>query len=200
MVISKVATNVVVLPLVVAARFAEVAVTSAGVGADHVEKAITEHRMVIEILIGFLITFQGRFPERSGYGDQGKRDFNRGSYRGGGARGSRGGFRGRSEPPRGGGGGANNRYQKPRHHGQVPVHHAGSDSGSDWGDNKNNEPGEWGKTEKWERKKEPRRNRVDSSGWDEPESLNAQNWNETKQQPPQQNRKYFIVSIVLVYR
>ena len=44
---SKVAISVVVLPLVVVARFAEVAVTFAGVEADHVEKAITEHRMVI---------------------------------------------------------------------------------------------------------------------------------------------------------
>lgn len=49
MVISKVATSVVVL--VVAARFAEVAVTSAVVEVDHVEKAITEHRMVICHLI-----------------------------------------------------------------------------------------------------------------------------------------------------
>lgn len=147
----------------------------------------------------------GRFPDRSsGYGEgqyQGKRDFNQrgggarggGAYRGGGQRGA---YRGRSEPPRGGG--ANNRGYKGgmRQHQVVSHHHAGSDSGSDWGDNKN-EP-EWGKTEKWESKKrdqpavrqqqhQPQRSRVDSSGWDEPESLNAQNWNDTNKQ--QSNRK-----------
>ena len=75
---------------------------------------------------------------------------------------------------------------------KAPPQHAGSDSGSDWGQN---EP-EWGKTEKWDAAapvkqkqqhhqqaaqaaKQPvtssTRARVDSSGWDEPESLNAQN-------------------------
>ena len=89
-----------------------------------------------------------------------------------------------------------------RQHQVVSHHHAGSDSGSDWGDNKN-EP-EWGKTEKWESKKrdqpavrqqqhQPQRSRVDSSGWDEPESLNAQNWNDTnKQQSNSKNLKVII--------
>jgi len=139
----------------------------------------------------------GRFPDRS-FGDyQGgnKRDYSsgrgggggqRGGARGGGSRGGGGGYRGRSEPPRGGQGrsGYAQRGQSRQH--QAPTQHAGSDSGSDWGQN---EP-EWGKTEKWDaapvKHKQappkqqtvaaPTRTRVDSSGWDEPESLNAQNW------------------------
>ena len=86
-----------------------------------------------------------------------------------------------------------------RQHQVASHHHAGSDSGSDWGDNKN-EP-EWGKTEKWESKKrdqparqhQPQRSRVDSSGWDEPESLNAQNWNDTNKQ--QSNSKNYSKSL-----
>ena len=143
------------------------------------------------------ISIVGRFPERSGYGDyHGKREYsrggghhNRGGYQSGrGGGGNRGGYRGRSEPPRGGGAKFQSRRQQ-----------ANSDSGSDWGE-KGNANDEWA-AEKWEEKKQTtnRRNRVDSLGWDEPESLNP-GWNEKpKQQAPKAaTRKSLFSSFVKV--
>jgi len=146
-------------------------------------------------------SFGGQSTDRFESRDFQPREFEGGQsrYRGGGRggrggqRGGRGGgFRGRSEPPRNQRNyGNHGRDFRPSYREEHNVRAgAGSDSGSDagWGGDKDNE---WEKTESnkvghggWQDGPQE----FKKSGWDEPDSINKDNW--TKASPKQnQNRK-----------